>query len=931
MIAGASMRPRGDPVSIGIDNSVLLSYYQSRSGGTSALLASAAGGTGGAVVNGKTIYAPTAPWSTTSTAPKMADLTKSVLAGHRFIDENAAQLDLPGASDDYKKLFALYQGLNALNGVVEQADAKTTTDLQRTSLDRAFTRGLKDTVAYADTVKLDGLRLTRGAAMITDRTTVGVPKPDYTYTTDTIQTGQVTDPVADFQGPVAFTIQVKRLNVTQNLNIDLADMGSTTRSMSNVTSFINAKLSAAGLNSRFAVSRTPGEPKVVKVGTTSVTLPANADKLAFKITADSAEQLTFSAAATNPAVYVTSVSGNPNPDKDTKTDDAVYQSKLMKMDTGVAGDGAQLFNQTLETSIKTVRASQTTADGSVYVLADVNGAVDGQTLQGTTDVALIKYDSAGKIVFTRTLGAADDAEGLNLAVSSDGKVAVAGKVTGDLLGATNGALNSGSTTGLSDSFVTLYDAKGDEVWTQRRGALQQDEATAVGFGADGTVYVGGRTKSTLPGGGSTAGGWDGYLTGIATTAKGAPSVLFTKQFGGTGDEGVSGLVVNGSQVIIAGKDSQNAVLRSFDVTGGVVTDGATRDLGDLQGGNIAGLKLDGGQLYIAGATRNGALSVGNGGVAYTGGMDAYAARLSTDLTSTASDSLSYFGGAEDDTVTTMDVANGQVWVAGKAGLHLPGVTDIGANDGYMAQINLGTGTIAAAQRITGKDGYTTPTTISVDATGASALDKLGLPKGTLTYTDSQKITSATSARAGDQFQIRTSVGGALATVTLDANDTLDTLAAKVRRAGGFKAKVEVVSDSGVKRLKISPATATSSVEILPGKGSKDLLAAIGLAQGVVRNTVFKDGKSQSADGKGNVYGLSLTTDLDISTTAARKATLAALSTALGAIRSAYRDLESAAKPKPPASTGATGGPVPAYLTNQVANYQAALDRLTGGG
>ncbi len=917
-------------MAVGIDSSVLLGYFQSRSGSGGTVQTPASTQTG-AIVNGKRIYAPTAPWATGSHAPKMADLTKSVLAGHRFVDENAAQLDLPGASNDYKKLFALYQGLNALNGVVEQADAKGATDLERTSLDRAFTRGLKDTVEYADTVKLDGIRLTRGSAMLTDRTAVGVPKADYTYTTDTIQTGQVTDTVDAFQGPVAFNIQVKRLNVTQNLSIDLADMGATPRSMSNVTSFINSKLEGAGYHTKFSIARTAGETKVVKVGTTSVTLPAAADKLAFKITADSAEQLTFSAATTKPAVYVASVSGNPDPDKNTKTDDAVYQNKLMKLDTGVTGDGAQLFNETLEKSIKQVRASQTAADGSVFVLADVNGTVDGQAVQGKTDVALVKYDSAGKIVFTRTLGAADDAQGLNLAVSADGKVAVAGKVTGDLQGVTTGALNSSADSGLSDSFVTLYDTSGDEVWTQRRGALQQDEATAVAFGADGTVYVGGRTKSTLPGGGTSAGGWDGYVTGIATTAKGAPSVKFTQQFGGTGDEGVSGLAVSGSQLIVAGKDGQNAVLRSYDVSGAAPTLTATRDLGDLQGGNIAGLKLDGGQLYIAGATRNGALSVGNTGVAYTGGMDAYAARISTDLTSTAGDSLSYFGGAEDDTVTTMDVAGGQVWVAGKAGLHLPGVTDIGANDGYMAQIDLGTGSTVAAQRITGKDGYTTPTSISVDATGASALDKLGLPKGTLTYTDSQKIVSATSARAGDQFQIRTSAGGALSTITLEANDTLDTLKTKVARAAGYKAKVEVVSDGTVKRLKISPATDTSSVEVLPGKGSKDLLAAIGLEQGVVRNTVFKDGKSQSADGKGNVYGLSLTTDLDVSTTEARKATLAALSKALGSIRSAYRDLESAAKPKAPASKGGAGGPAPAYLTNQVANYQAALDRLTGGG
>ena len=32
-----------------------------------------------------------------------------------------------------------------------------------------------------------------------------------------------------------------------------------------------------------------------------------------------------------------------------------------------------------------------------------------------------------------------------------------------------------------------------------------------------------------------------------------------------------------------------------------------------------------------------------------------------------------------------------------------------------------------------------------------------------------------------------------------------------------------------------------------------------------------------------------------------------------------------------ATSGKSGGTVPTYLTNQISNYQAALNRLTGGG
>src|SRR5207253_5068821 len=109
------------------------------------------------------------------------------------------------------------------------------------------------------------------------------------------------------------------------------------------------------------------------------------------------------------------------------------------------------------------------------------------------------------------------------AVSADGQVAVAGSVSGGLDGAKEGALISGTTgayAGQSDSFVTVFDDQGQEVWTQRRGARQEDEASQVSFGADGSVYVAGRAKSVMPGGGAPMGDWDGYIEGFKADAAG---------------------------------------------------------------------------------------------------------------------------------------------------------------------------------------------------------------------------------------------------------------------------------------------------------------------------------------------------------------------------------------------------------------------------
>ena len=964
---------------ISFDTSSLLSYYQARTGQTAATAvgSTASGGTT------KTQYAPTPPWSTTSGAARSSALVKAAMAGHRFVDEGAAQLDLKGASSDYKKLFALYQGLNTLYGLGERMQSTGVSATEKTRLQAIFSRGMSEISNYTDTAKLEQMRLTRGETMITDKTAVGVPRAKYGYTTGKVYTGLQADEVPAFQGAVAFTISVKRGTVTHTINIDLADMGGATRTMGAVTSFINSKLEAEGLQTRFSVERTASPPRTVTTGGTTVTLPATTSDFAFKITGDSTETATFSAPTTKPAVYVTTYAGNPDPDKDVKTEDGVFETSLVKLDGDTVGaEGSRIFSGTLEGTISTVRTSKVGPDGSLYVLADVATSIDGQTVKGAKDVALLKYDSTGQLMYARTLGAAENAEGLAMTVNSDGRVAIAGKVTGVVAGATNGPINSGPDSTLTDSFVTVFDAKGDEEWTARRGAMKDDEATAVAFGEGGIVYVAGRAKSVLPSSGATAmGDYDSYLTAFAPDAKGVPKALFTTQFGTVGADTVSGIVVDGAKVTLAGVENGHGVLRSFDVTptttetvrtddnghtnittttttngvptvtstdygahdGGtdpVVTTttnvtsaasfsaGATRDLGDLEGGQILGIGLDGGDLWIGGSTRNAALAAGSPANAHNGGLDAFAARISADLSSTSQDALTYFGGTGNDTVNAVAVSGGKVWVAGQASADLPGSAAIATKDGFLAQLDVLGGT-AVVHRLTGKDGIATATSIAVDASGASALDKLGLPKGALLYADSTKVAAATSARAGDTFQIRTAEGGRLATVTLEAGDTLETLATKVRRAAGSKAKVEIVSDGDFRRLKITPATKGATVEVLPGKGGLDFIGSIGLTPGVIRNTIIdKNGMSVSADGGGPVFGLGLPAELDVSSDKAIKNALAVLGKSLGKVRDAYRQLETAARPAPVANNSVSG-PVPAYLTSQIANYQAALDRLTG--
>lgn len=924
-------------MTISFDPNLLLSYYQSRLG---------AGGVGtGALAGPQKKVAPTAPWSGTPNTAEASAAVKAALLGRKLIDENAAKLDLTGASADYKKMFALYQGLSTLSGVAERANAKGLTAFDKGRIEQIFQKGMSEIAANVDDLQLDQLRLKAGEVSSQARSKLGVPKAATEYLTPPLVSGSSTGLVPAFQGDVKFNISIKRINTTSDIAIDLADMGATPRTLGNVISHINQKLQGAGLATRVASQRIPGEERTIQAGGKTVKLSPGPDQWALKIKADSGETISFSAPATAPSVYLAQSVGDPDPDKKPTTDDGLTQRQLLKFQTDTsaglpaplqpAGEAnwvdGRVFAKNLGPNVEAVHETRVGADGSVYVLADITGETSGQGIRGEQDVALLKYDAAGKLMYTRTLGASDEATGLALALSADGKIAIAGSLKGSLSGAVEGALNSGATgtyASNSDSFVTVFDGDGQELWTQRRGARQDDEASELTFGADGTVYVAGRAKSALPGA-TAIGGWDSYIEAFKVDAKGVPKPVFTQTFGTAQSDAPAGMVLDGTNLVTASIENGRAVLRRFDVSGAAPVLTSTRDLGDMGGGEITGLALDGGRIVIAGSTGNPALAAGAVSRAHSGGQDAFVAQLSTDLNPAGSDRIAYYGGAGDDRASSLAVSGGRVFIAGSAGADLPDQAAVGKKDGFLTEIDISTGALGFSRRFTGKDGYAAPSAIAVDATGSSVLDRLGLPKGTLDLSDSTRLTAVSALRPGDQFTVRSGAGSAK-TVTIDGNDTLDTLATKVRRALGFQAKVTIATVAGQRHLQIAPLNERMVIEIGAGKTDKDALSMLGLAEGVVRMTKMVDGKSVAADGKGNIYGLGLPGDLNLSNAEQIRHSLAELAAAMGVIRTAYKDLVSAASPKTPATVAAqSGGKVPAYLTNQIANYQAALDRLGG--
>lgn len=951
----------------GIDASVLTAYYQSLNGGTAGQ-----GQQAGTVSSNNQTKAvlPIAPWDAKSTVPKAPELVKSALAGKSLIDPNGPQGGGVDLKSDYGKLFTLYQGLNGLSGLADQMQAKNATTLDKSKIQVAFNKGQADISTYIDSLKLDAMSLTRGAATSTVRTTAGVHRSNTSYTTMPLHTGTATESVKAFEGPIAFDIAVKGVNATKNVHIDLAGMGSTTRSFNEVVAYLNAQLKAQNISTRFNKVSVPADPKTLQVKGKTVTLPAGNPSWELKIVGDVGETLTFSTTAKADAVYISQAAGitsippiTPPVAGIKPPTPTVSQHELLKFQTDQTTgspppdalhrvgetnyvDGLS-YKKVLPPQITAVHASQTAADGSVYMLADINGTVGDQAIKGTSDVALIKYDSAGSVIYTRTLGAGDSATGLAMSVSSDGKVAIAGSVTGVLSGSTNGSglatdgvtkapISSLTTvaTPTKDSFVTFFDAKGQESWTMRRGVTVDDEATAVTFAADGSIYVAGRTKAAFSGN-SAVGGWDNYIQGYGSNGAATPKTVFkfTEQFGSSGNDRPSSMIIDGSSLLVGSNDNGHAVIRRFDIqpTGAPILV-ASRDLGNLMGGDLTGIALDNGNLVAVGSTSNPSLSGATVTSAASGGQDAFALSMSKDLVANSADRIAFLGGAGQDRATAMTVSGGKLWLTGTSTAAIDGAALLGTKDGFVSRFDIATGAQEWTRRFTAKDKSSIPSSIAVASGGASVLDRLGLPIGQIAYSDSTLLTSATSVRVGDQFRIRTQEGGPTATITILSTDTMNTLQARLSSKFGSQAKVSVSRALGVDKLSITYASNRSSVELLAGPSGMDALEGLGLAEGQIRSYAYDKSVNQYT------YGLRLNRDLKIDTADAIKASTEDIQTAMSTIRTAFRAIgtglnptESAAKAAKEAAVQKTQGTVPAYLTKQMANYQAGLNRLTGGG
>ena len=86
------------------------------------------------------------------------------------------------------------------------------------------------------------------------------------------------------------------------------------------------------------------------------------------------------------------------------------------------------------------------------------------------------------------------------------------------------------------------------MFTRQIAPVLNDQANALAFGADGSLYVAGQTKSALSASVTHGGGSDAYLMKLTSTG----SLDWARQFGGSGDDRASALAIDGNGDVVLG-------------------------------------------------------------------------------------------------------------------------------------------------------------------------------------------------------------------------------------------------------------------------------------------------------------------------------------------------------------------------------------------
>ncbi len=874
------------------DYSALASYYSA--GGSASISQRAA-----ALRNGelKDLLASrenkvaTAPWQETQTAEEDTSLSavqQRVFQNTPFIDENDALFDRDDLDNDSKALFAAYKAIRRLNEIATYAQTRQGT-AQSVLLDKIFQKGVDELEKFLATTKLDTLSLTLGELQDSMQSTVVLPIESSAphFVGATILENR-DDPIPGLSASDSFTIEAVGSDGTQrSATITLGDISADPNdyTVDAVPTYVNQQLLDAGISSQFQVERT------------------SETQYGFRMILGYNETVTLTAdpATEDSAVFLAGRRGSG----------VLGSGFVTKLQDLYSSNPTQPYYEQIDSSDAADTASGIAVgpDGSTYVVGTTAGDLGVQGVDpANNDVFLGKYDPAGNLVWTERLGAPTDGAGYGVAVDADGNVVVTGQV--------RGTLTTTATGGNLDTFVSKFDSTGQELWTRQAGPFADDAGLSISVDETGNIFVAGYARSALDNTQSYGGGLDATLIKLDSSG----TLIYNRNFGDSGDEQHTAIKASGGNVYLAGMDSGVGFVRRYADGTATAQNWETTFPVDANG-KVSGIDLDAsGDVYVTGTTSNASL-FSTPVNAHQGGTDAFVAKLSG-----ADGSVSYgtyIGTTADDQgfAISLDPASQELYLTGETAGTLAGETNSGVNDAFVVKLD---GTGAESWRHQFGGGFDQRgTSIAFVSTGTNVLTRLGLPNGEIMPDVSETVTSATTARPGQYFYISVD-GGPQTRIEIEDDSSFGFLAFRMRGAIGTTAGVaRFTKDSIDGRYLEIIANPGHTIEITAGRGDQNALPVLGLTAGRLFGGPTEE-EEEAEDYVETEFGLGFTADINVKKESAALDAVTLLENAELTVKKAYRLLTQG----PDEDFTKSQGVASEYLTNKIADYQAALDRLT---
>lgn len=875
---------------------------------------------------------PTAPpWKDKDGTATSSQLT-SILAMRTLIQPATSDSNGSLLPDDVKTTFTAFKSLDKLRVLAEAAADKTTSDAQRAQYQKAFAKGLTDLQNYLVSSPSDKVNLAFG------KTTSTVKTGDLTAANPYETSGKglvkkASDPLPGLTGNEQFVVSIKRGTQSQSFTVDLST-GPQPPTINSVAQSLNAQISSvlrykddgtvltdakgepvSKWNARFEPEMTDGMWHLnlaTPDGVEQVSLEQVGAKDSLVVTTG---QTPLDSPTATQVFRLNDPTGENNKvtmgtiqalDRQA-TEQNVAAGKTTNVSTAVEGPDGKLKIETTKVSevyaSTTAAASVTDAQGFTYVVGTTKGDLGANLSTGDDNLFLTKMDSAGKVVWQRNLGANGAATGASVSLGQDGSVVVAGTVTGSF----NGVTADG------DMAVAKYAANGDEQFSTLVVSKGADSARAVTVGADGSVFVAGRTANKD--------GGDAMVVRIDSKGK----IADRRTIDGGGSDTINSLAVDKDGNVLALVSSQGvASVMKLQATS-LSTTLASINLGAADARALA-VAADG-SVAVGGATST--AIAGSQSNAISGSRDGFVTRIDAGLSSATT---TYVGTGEDDQIDSVAFMGDKIYAGGRTTGDL-GAKRRGPVDGFVAQIDTATGAVGTTTQFGQIQTRTEPVRVTADLGGSNALAAIGFNRGVLNSTVSDKVTTQTTLRVGDYFSIKAD-NLAVRRVTIEKDDTLKTIADRIQgMIGASKGTVSTSKVDGQQSLRITMKQG-HEMELIAGSGENDALSKLGLEPQRIASQAAVVGTAPKVKPGGN-YGLELTESLTLASVDNAKVALGKIKDAISMTQTAYRSLywddsKAAFVDGSKTSGGSKKGASTAVEQAQLKNYQAALSRLSAG-